>query len=150
MELFHTENNQTGMNSPSETPAPAEQVAPVNKQREMDVYHVMIELKDPDNALGFTKVAEEWFDYLTDRDLILGWRLLRRKFGLASGEHTDFIAELEVENMAALQETFARINTVDDEQERLYRATNNMIKSKRVGLYRTYPDVIRRERIALI
>lgn len=116
----------------------------------MDVYHCMIELKDPNNALGFADAANDWFSYMKSKRLIKSFKILRRKFGLASSDHTDFIIEAKVENMAKLEETFAKLSTVDDEPESMYRKMHAMIADVKVGLYRTYPDPIKRERISLI
>lgn len=116
----------------------------------MNIYHCMIELKDRDNALGFAEAASEWFEYLENKGLISGWRLLRRKFGLASSDHTDFIVEMDFEDMSALESAFNRLSTVDDEEEALYRKMHAMIEVEKIGFYRIYPDPIKRERIALI
>ena len=116
----------------------------------MNIYHCMIELKDPEDALGFAAAAEKWFAYLRKKDLVQGWRLLRRKFGLASSDHTDFIAELEVKDMATLESTFGRLSTVEDDEEQLYREMHDMIAVAKIGFYRDYPDPIKRERIALV
>ena len=116
----------------------------------MHIYHCMIELKDQNSALEFAEAAENWYSYLQDKDLISGWRLLRRKFGLASSDHTDFIIELDIKDMNALESAFNRLSTVEDEEEALYRKMHAMIAEEKIGFYRTYPDPIRRERIALV
>ena len=116
----------------------------------MNIYHCMIELKDRDNALGFAEAATNWFEYLKSKELISDWRLLRRKFGLASSDHTDFIVELDVVDMAALESAFNRLSTVEADEEEMYRKMHAMIAVEKIGFYRSYPDPIRRERIALV
>ena len=116
----------------------------------MNVYHCMIELKDPENALSFASAAEDWFNYLTSKHLIGSYRLLRRKFGLASSDHTDFIVEMEVEDMAKLESTFSKLSTIEDHEEKMYRKMHDMIATSKIGFYRIYPDPIKRERIALV
>ncbi|MBI1392854.1 MAG: hypothetical protein GC152_08955 [Alphaproteobacteria bacterium] len=116
----------------------------------MNLYHCMIELKDSERALAFSSAVEAWLGHLKDEGLILGWRLFRRKFGLASGGHTDFILEVEVENLAELERTFSALSQMQDEPARRYDQLHAMIATVDVGLYRPYPDPAQRERIALI
>lgn len=116
----------------------------------MNVYHCMIELKDPSSALKFAAAADDWFKFLISKFLIDDYRILRRKFGLASSDHTDFIIEIEIEDMAKLEGTFAKLSTIEATEERLYRKMHDMIASEKIGFYREYPDPIRRERIALV
>ena len=68
----------------------------------MNIYHCMIELKDGARALAFAAAVEAWMNYLKAQGLILDWRLLRRKFRLASGAHTDFLLEIDVGGLADL------------------------------------------------
>lgn len=116
----------------------------------MNLYHCMVELKDPDRSLAFAAAVEAWLGLLEERRLIRSWRMLRRKFGLASGAHTDFLIEIEIESMSALEDTFASLAKMDDDSTRLYERMHNMIASMQIGLYRPYPDPAQRERISLL
>ncbi|WP_306253831.1 DUF6614 family protein [Parvularcula sp. IMCC14364] len=116
----------------------------------MNLYHCMIELKSADRSLAFAAATEAWLGHLENEQLILGWRLFRRKFGLASGEHTDFILEIELEGMASLENTFAALSGIGEEHTRRYEQMHSMIESVQTGLYRPYPDPEQRERIALV
>lgn len=116
----------------------------------MNLYHCMVELKDSQDALGFAEAAEEWFNFLISKNLVHSYRLLRRKFGLASSDHTDFIIEMEVEDMAKLESTFSKLSTIEDNEEKMYRKMHDMIAVSKIGFYRVYPDPIKRERIALV
>lgn len=116
----------------------------------MNLYHCMIELRQESRALAFAAAAEAWMGYLQSQRLITGWRLLRRKFGLASGIHTDFLLEIEVPGMTALDTAFSALATSDETAIRLYDQMHKQIARVDVGLYRPYPDPSQRERIALI
>jgi hypothetical protein len=70
--------------------------------------------------------------------------------GLASGHHTDFLLEIEVDGLTQLEEAFAALSRADDEDERRYQILHQMIGRAEIGLYRPYPDPSQRERIALI
>lgn len=116
----------------------------------MNVYHCLIELKSGARALSFAHAVELWLDHLTKLQLVSGWRLMRRKFGLASGRHTDFVLEIEIAGMAALDDAFTALADADDDAVQLYEKMHAMIESAEIGLYRPYPDPAQRERIALI
>ena len=116
----------------------------------MNLYHCMVELKSGDRALQFAAAADAWLGHLKSENIITDWRLLRRKFGLASGQHTDFLIEIEVESMSALEKAFSQLSKMDDEHTRRYEFMHSLIGSLNVGLYRPYPDPEQRERIALL
>ncbi|MDO8882553.1 MAG: DUF6614 family protein [Pseudotabrizicola sp.] len=116
----------------------------------MNLYHCMIELRQDCRALAFAKAVDGWMQHLQTRGLITGWRLMRRKFGLASGAHPDFLLEIDVPGMAALDDAFAALAAADDDAGRRYDLMHQMIASVEVGLYRPYPDTSQRERIALV
>ncbi|MFN3847555.1 MAG: DUF6614 family protein [Paracoccaceae bacterium] len=116
----------------------------------MNLYHCMIELRQDCRALAFAKATDGWMTLLQERGLILGWRLMRRKFGLASGTHPDFLLEIEISGLTALDTAFAALAAADEEAGRRYDQMHQMIAHVEVGLYRPYPDPTQRERIALI
>ena len=94
--------------------------------------------------------ADAWVGHLKSENIITDWRLLRRKFGLAAGQHTDFLIEIEVDSMSALEKAFSELSKMDDEHTRRYEFMHSLIGSMEVGLYRPYPDPEQRERIALL
>lgn len=117
----------------------------------MNLYHCLIELRSGAKALVFAAAAEDWLDSLQRRNMIGSWRLLRRKFGLASGRHSDFILEIEVDGMTQLDATFLTLGQSDDDRdEQRYTKFHDLIATADIGLYRPYPDPDQRERIALI
>ena len=116
----------------------------------MNVYHCLIELRTEARALSFAHAVGLWLDHLVKLELVTGWRLMRRKFGLASGRHTDFVLEIEIKGMAALDDAFTVLADADADAVQLYEKMHAMIESAEIGLYRPYPDPAQRERIALI
>lgn len=116
----------------------------------MHLYHCMIELRSDARALAFAAAAGHWLGYLVERGLILRWRLLRRTLGLAAGPHPDFLLEIELAGIAALDQAFSALGTADDESARRYDQMHQMIARADAGLYRPFPDPAGRERIALI
>ncbi|WP_151718452.1 DUF6614 family protein [Gemmobacter serpentinus] len=116
----------------------------------MNLYHCLIELRSEARALAFASAVEAWMDYLATQGLIGQWRLMRRKFGLASGAHRDFLLEIELPDLATLDTAFTTLAAADDQAQRRYDLMHQMIADVQVGLYRPYPDPAQRERIALI
>jgi hypothetical protein len=116
----------------------------------MNLYHCMIETKDGAHALAFAAAAKAWMDHLQSLNLIGPWRLMRRKFGLASGAHTDFILEIEVGGLAELDSIFNADSCVEETDLQAYEKMHFMIASVEMGLYRPFPDPAQRERIALV
>ncbi|MBS8227406.1 DUF6614 family protein [Vannielia litorea] len=116
----------------------------------MILYHCMIELKQGSRALAFATATEAWMGWLQGRGHIRAHRLMRRKMSLASGRHTDFMLEIEMESLDSLEETFAALSGKDEAAERLYAQMRQMIHEVDVGLYRPYPDPEQRETVALV
>lgn len=116
----------------------------------MNVYHCMVELKSGAQALAFAAAVQQWMTHLLDQGMIAKWRLMRRKFGLSSSNHCDFIIEIEVGGLTQLDQAFLSLAQSDDAAERLYDKMHQMIHRADIGLYRIFPDPAYRERIALI
>ena len=116
----------------------------------MNLYHVMIDLKDDAKALSFAKALDDWLGYLQGQGLIGEWRLMRRKLNLAADNARDFLLEIEVDRMAQLDEMFRHISSHSDEVDRLYYPVHHMIGRAEFALYRPFPDAERAERVALL
>ena len=114
----------------------------------MNLYHVMIDLKDDAKALAFAKALDDWLGYLQGEGKIGPWRLMRRKLGL--GEAGDFLLEIEVERLAQLDDAFRHVAHHSDDVEQLYYPVHQMVGRAVYGLYRPFPDEDRAERVALL
>lgn len=116
----------------------------------MNLYHCMIDLKQDAKALTFSVAVDAWMTHLLNAGKINSWRMMRRKLNLASEAHSDFILEIEVEDLAQLDLAFRESGKQDEDVARLHRAVHNLIGQSRIGLYRPFPDPERSERMALI
>ncbi len=121
-----------------------------NRVALMNLYHCSIDLKDGTKALAFANAVEIWMGYLQQRGKIRGWRLMRRKLGLAADSCRDFLLEVEVKDLSQLDQAFRTLEEKDEEVERLYSNVNGLIAHSEIGLYRPFPDPERAERMALI
>ena len=116
----------------------------------MNLYHCMIDLKQDAKALTFSIAVDAWMTHLKKAGKINHWRMLRRKLNLASENHSDFLLEIEVNDLAQLDLAFRESGKQDEDVARLHRAVNDLIGNSSIGLYRSYPDPERSERMALI
>lgn len=116
----------------------------------MNVYHCMIDLKDDAKAMNFAAALEKWMAYLSDQGLVGSWRLMRRKLHLGADSCRDFLLEVEVDGLAALDILFYHACGRSDEVDRLYSQVHGMIGQLDCGLYRSFPDPERVERAALL
>ena len=117
----------------------------------MNLYHCMIELKNDAQALAFASAADQWLSGLCERGLIGGWNLHRRKFGLASGRHSDFVLLIDVRDLAQLESAFRSLaEDGETTDQRHYDLMHDMIATLDVGLYRPFPDANQREAVALV
>ena len=116
----------------------------------MNLYHVMIDLKDDAKALSFAKALEDWMTYLQGNGLIENWSLMRRKLNLAADSARDFLLEVEVKDLAQLDQAFGHTSAHSDDVEALYYPVNRMIAAADYALYRPFPDSERAERVALL
>ena len=116
----------------------------------MNLYHVMIDLKDDAKALSFSKALNQWLTYLQQQGKIGPWRLMRRKLNLASDNARDFLLEIEVDGLTQLDAAFRHVSQHSDEVEELYTPVHQMIARADFSLYRPFPDEDRAERVALL
>ena len=56
----------------------------------MDIYHSWCDLKPGVKDTDFAPAFAAYMDHLKERNAIVGWRLTRRKLGLAPREFGDF------------------------------------------------------------
>lgn len=116
----------------------------------MNLYSCSIDLKDDAKALAFANAVDLWMTHLKSEGVIENWRLLRRKLNLASDCHRDFLLEVEVRDLAQLDQAFRVLGRQDDRVSSLYHAVNTLIAEARFALYRPFPDPERSERMALV
>ena len=116
----------------------------------MNLYHCMIDLHQEAKALAFARALDDWMGLLQRRGTIGSWRLLRRKLNLAADSCRDFLLEIEVEDLAQLDRAFRLLGQPDDEVATAYGQVHRMVARAEFGLYRSFPDPERAERMALL
>jgi len=109
----------------------------------MDIYHAWCDLKPGIGDLEFAEKVAAYMGHLKDQGLIEGWRLTRRKLGLAPSGLGDFHLMIEVRNLAQLEDAFQRVAGRRDPVEGVHHGLNSLVQNATFGLYRDFPDPVR-------
>ncbi len=109
----------------------------------MDIYHGWFNLKPGVKDLDFCSRLERYMSHLQDRNLIVGWRLMRRKLGLGPDDLGDFHLMIEVEGLAQLDLAFGQVASRADPVEEVHHGVNALVQDVRFALYRDFPDAVR-------
>jgi len=111
----------------------------------MDYYHHCSNLTPGIKDTDFARSLSHYMTHLKDRKLIEGWTLSRRKLGLAPAELGDFHLVMETKSMAQLEEAFQHVVSRAEPVESVHFDVNSKVQNARFGLYRDFPDPVRRE-----
>jgi hypothetical protein len=109
----------------------------------VDIYHVWCNLR---RGVGDTVFAERLADYLNrlkDEGSIAGWRLTRRKLGLAPPALGEFHIMIETADLAQLDRAFDRAASRREPIESLHAGVNSLVENAVFALYRDFPDPVR-------
>ena len=109
----------------------------------MDYYHIYCDLKTGVKDIDFTDGVHAWLGRLAEDGLIAGYRLTRRKLGLAHPSLPEWHIVLETEDLAQLDRAFQAAASRAAPYEGLHCAVNSKVESVFFGLYRDFPDAVR-------
>ena len=110
----------------------------------MDLYHVWCDLKPGVDDLDFATRVGAYLDHLRGEGRIAGWRLTRRKLGLAPPELGEFHLMIEVTGLAQLDAAFELVAARGEPTEGFHFGVNSLVRNARFGLTRDFPDPVRR------
>ena len=106
----------------------------------MDIYHGWFDLKPGVGDLDLAAAMERYMGFLKERGLIAGWRLTRRKLGLAPDGLGEFHLMIEVEGLAQLDLAFGEVSGRAGPVEEVHHGVNSLVQNARFALYRDFPD----------
>lgn len=106
----------------------------------MDYYHIWCDLAPGMGDRDFAGSVAGWLDHLKGQGAIEGWRLTRRKLGLAPAGTGEFHIVVLVRDLAQLDRAFAVAAARAEPAESLHHAVNHMARNARFALYRDFPD----------
>ena len=109
----------------------------------MDIYHVWCDLQPGVGDLAFSRAAAAYLGHLQAEGLIEGWRLTRRKLGLAPSGMGEFHLMIEVKNLAQLEAAFQRAASRKEPVEGFHFGVNSLVRNSVFALYRDFPDPVR-------
>jgi hypothetical protein len=109
----------------------------------MDIYNIWCNLKPGVGDLDFADTLARYFGHLREQGLIEGWRLSRRKLGLAPPHLGEFHVQIELRDLKQLDDAFASVASRRDPVESVHHAVNSLVTDAVFALYRDFPDSIR-------
>ena len=109
----------------------------------MDYYQGWFDLKPGVKDTDFARDLARYMAHLKDNGLIEGWKLSRRKLGLSP--LPEFHLVVETKNLAQLDEAFHHVASRSEPVESTHFSVNSKVENLRFGLYRDFPDAVRRE-----
>ncbi len=111
----------------------------------MDIYHVWCDLKPSVKDTDFTRAMAAFMGHLEERGAIEGWRLTRRKLGLAPKGFGEFHIMIETRALAQLDEAFGLTAERREPTESVHHGGNSLACNLTFALYRDFPDRHRHE-----
>jgi hypothetical protein len=106
----------------------------------MDVYHIWCSLKRDVGDLEFALAARSYLEHLKSAGMISGFRVTRRKLGLAPTHLPEWHITLDFDNLAQLDNAFNHVSSRADPAESFHHAVNSKVDSVFFALYRDFPD----------
>jgi Family of unknown function (DUF6614) len=107
---------------------------------EMDIYHAWFNLREGVSDAEFAWALGEYLGHLKEAGHVAGWRMTRRKLGLAPGFLPEFHVMIEVEGLAQLDGAFGLVAGRAGAVEGLHHAVNSRVRDAFFALYRDFPD----------
>jgi hypothetical protein len=109
----------------------------------MDIYHAWCDLKPGIGDLVFVEKVTAYMGHLKDQGLIEGFRLTRKKLGLAPSALGDWHLMIEVRDLAQLDAAFNRVAGRREPVEGFHFGVNSLVTNATFALYRDFPDPVR-------
>jgi Family of unknown function (DUF6614) len=111
----------------------------------MNIYHVWCDLKPGISDIQFAEDVSAYLGHLKEGGLIDGWRLMRRKLGLAAPGLPEFHIMIEVKGLVQLDSAFEHVASRGEPIEGLHFAVNSVVRNAQFALYRDFPDPVRKQ-----
>jgi hypothetical protein len=109
----------------------------------MNLYHIWCDLKPGVSDLTFAENVSRYLGHLQEQGLIEGYRLTRKKLGLAPAAHGEFHIMIEVRDLAQLDTAFNHVAGRQEPVEGFHFGVNALVTNATFGLYRDFPDPVR-------
>lgn len=110
----------------------------------MNVYQAFFSLRQGTDDMQFAADLAAFLDHMKQQGRLERWRLLRRKLGLGPKKFGEFQLLIETHDLAQLDDAFNLAARRAGETETKHFAVNSKIDRITFGLYRDFPDSVRR------
>ena len=111
----------------------------------MDIYQISVDLKPGVRDSQFSAALNAYLGALQTDGKIEGWRLLRRKLGLAPAGMGEFQILIETRDLAQLDAAFTAVSRRSEPVEGAHHGVNSLVVNFQAGLWRDFPDAHRRQ-----
>jgi hypothetical protein len=109
----------------------------------VNIYHIWCDLKPGVTDLAFSAAVRTYLGHLKEQGLIDGFRLTRRKLGLAPAGLGEFHLMVEVRDLAQLDAAFDHVAGRREPVEGFHFGVNSLVTNATFALYRDFPDPVR-------
>ena len=109
----------------------------------MDIYHIWCDLKPGTSDTEFASNVSAFLEALRGEGKICGFRITRKKLGLAPARLGQFHIMIETEDMGQLESAFRQVASRTAPVEDQHYAVNTLVENARFALYRDFPDPVR-------
>ena len=109
----------------------------------MNTYHVWCDLKPGVSDITFSGKLDAYLGHLKANGLINGWRLTRKKLGLAPPSLGEFHVMIDVKDLAQLDAAFDSVASRKEPVEGFHFGANSLVLNATFALYRDFPDPVR-------
>jgi hypothetical protein len=109
----------------------------------VNLYHIWCDLKPGVSDLTFAERVGGYLGHLKEQGLIEGFRLARRKLGLAPPALGEFHIIIEVRDLAQLDRAFDCVAGRREPVEGFHFGVNSLTTNATFALYRDFPDPVR-------
>jgi radical SAM superfamily enzyme YgiQ (UPF0313 family) len=106
----------------------------------VDVYHIWFNLKDGVGDGEFADTARAYLDHLRAENLVVGYRITRRKLGLGHPNLPEWHITLDFTDMGQMDRAFGLVSSRADPVEGFHHAVNSKVRDIFFALYRDFPD----------
>ena len=109
----------------------------------MNHYIIWFNLKDNIKANSFSQDLINYLNALKDRNLIIDYKIMRRKLGFGPSELGEFMVDLICKDLGQLDKAFHTVIegiSHNNDLEMLHKKVNTKVIDFKSALYRDFPD----------
>lgn len=110
----------------------------------MNSYEIWVNLRPNVSDLEFVSAVQDYTAWFIKRNLLSNFRLKRRKFGFGPEGLGEFHLTLDFETLAQMDAAFDEAARREGEIDHLHARVYALVKDFKSGLYRDFPDPVRR------